>query len=316
MKLGDIIRNFIEKLLNLEVKGNVELVTKTVDDESKKEIAKKDTIIIGENATINENDKYEYKCKVHEKLTQKEITSGIVEVTINDKVKLKANYVNGAFRVNGSWQIGANKIHATYKANNTYNQSSIENILTVRKKSISNASANTPDKDGNYCLSRCLLGAEGKQGTNYFCAPFSVMEAIYELYNIDMSQRWLANKMGTTTNGTSHSGIEQGIKAFNKEYNKNCKYEWKNFSQIGWKKMAEYVKDPQIAIIFHIMWHNDNNWNDTGGHYAVLRCVNPKKSTCVEIYSLSGAQLKTRTFKYWETCMNEISQPSVLILRK
>lgn len=316
MKLGDIIRNFINKLLNLEVKGNVELVTKTVDNESKNEIAKKDTIIIGENVTINENDKYEYKCKVYEKLTQKEITSGIVEVTINDKVKLNANYVNGAFRVNNSWQVGTNKIHATYKANDTYYQSIIENTLIVKKKSVSNASANTPDKDGNYCLQRCLLGAEGKQGTNYFCAPFSIMEAIYELYNIDMSQRWLANKMGTTTNGTSHSGIEQGIKAFNKEYNKNCKYEWKNFSQIGWQKMAEYVKDPEIAIVFHIMWHNDNDWSDTGGHYAVLRCVNPKKSTCVEIYSLSGAQLKTRTFKYWETCMSEISQPSVLILRK
>ena len=119
MKLGDIIRNFIEKLLNLEVKGNVELVTKTVDTESKKEIAKKDTIIIGENATINENDKYEYKCKVHEKLTQKEITSGIVEISINDKVKLNANYVNGAFRVSSSWQVGTNKIRATYRANDT-----------------------------------------------------------------------------------------------------------------------------------------------------------------------------------------------------
>ncbi|MDD5959406.1 MAG: hypothetical protein PUC09_02025 [Methanobrevibacter wolinii] len=64
------------------------------------------------------------------------------------------------------------------------------------------------------------------------------------------------------------------------------------------------------------MWHNLKDWNDKGGHYTTLACVNPKQGYVYEIYSLNGPELVKRTSDYMKTVTSEISQQSVCIITK
>ncbi|MDD5959973.1 MAG: hypothetical protein PUC09_04920, partial [Methanobrevibacter wolinii] len=79
---------------------------------------------------------------------------------------------------------------------------------------------------------------------------------------------------------------------------------------------AEIVADPNRALILHVMWHNLKDWNDKGGHYTTLACVNPKQGYVYEIYSLNGPELVKRTSDYMKTVTSEISQQSVCIITK
>ena len=111
-----------------------------------------------------------------------------------------------------------------------------------------------PNSKGEYWNPRYLSNGEEKQSTNYYCAEVSIMQAVYELYGKDLSQRQIAEWAGTTTNGTSHSGINSAIKKINDVYKLNMSIEWFNFSDIGWDKLAQYVKNPNVAIIIHGGW--------------------------------------------------------------
>lgn len=171
-------------------------------------------------------------------------------------------------------------------------------------------------KDGWYWNPRCLMGGEEKQYTTYYCADVTIMQICYELFGLDLSQSWIASIAGTTTLGTSHEGINQALSTIAKKYGYKIDIEWKSFDDVGWKQLAEYVASPKVGIGIHHMWHNDNDYNDMGGHYTTCRGINLKKHIFQEIYSLSGASLKNRSFKYMEDTMNEISQPSVLIVTR
>lgn len=171
-------------------------------------------------------------------------------------------------------------------------------------------------KDGWYWNPRCLLNGEEKQSTNYYCADVTIMQICYELFGLDLSQSWIADIAGTTTAGTSHDGINRALNTIAKKYGKKIKIEWESFDDVGWKQLAEYVASPTVGIGIHHMWHNDYDYSDMGGHYTTCRGINLKKKIFREIYSLSGASLKDRSFKYMENTMHEISQPSVLIVTK
>ena len=91
-------------------------------------------------------------------------------------------------------------------------------------------------KDGWYWNPRCLMGGEEKQYTNYYCADVTIMQICYELFGLDLSP---------------------------------ISIEWKSFNDVGWKQLAEYVASPKVGIGIHHMWHNDNDYNDMGGHYSL-----------------------------------------------
>lgn len=179
-----------------------------------------------------------------------------------------------------------------------------------------NADKKKITKDGWYWNPRCLLNGEEKQSTTYYCADVTIMQICYELWGLDLSQSWIASIAGTTVNGTSHEGINYALKTIAKKYGHSIEIQWKSFDDVGWQKLAEYVASPKVGIGIHHMWHNDYDYSDMGGHYTTCKGINLKKRIFREIYSLSGASLKDRSFKYMEKTMNEISQPSVLIVTK
>lgn len=321
--------NQTDKVLSIPL-NETSTATITITDKTS---LKKEATITTPNPTITIGDKYTYKVKMYDKDTQKPLTDKQVSIYINSK-EYKRSSENGSYNLDINLKTaGSYQVKVVFNGDDEYKSCTGYATITMKEKSKPQVTSSTkktntttkkttttttikPNSKGEYWNPRYLTGAEGKQGTNYYCAPFSVMECIYELYGVDLSQRYLASIMDTTTNGTSHNGINQGLKKLNKKYGWKMSWSWHNLSDYTWKQIGEMVKDKNTALLFHVMWHNLHNWYDTGGHYCTLACVNPSKKYVYEIYSLSGDQLIRRSLDYMKTVTGEISQPSLLVIKK
>lgn len=150
------------------------------------------------------------------------------------------------------------------------------------------------------------------QCTGYYCACNSLQQCFYRLTGIKVAESTIASVAGTTSAGTGHAGIETAVAWFNKKYNKNIKLTWKNFSDVGWTKLQDYMN--KGAVFMHIYYRNQ--W----GHYEVPKQVSG--NNIIVLNSLGSScggstycgYIETRTKSAHLSYINGISQKSVAIL--
>jgi hypothetical protein len=152
------------------------------------------------------------------------------------------------------------------------------------------------------------------QDTKYYCAPFVDAQILYELYGIDVAEKYLAEQAGTTTSGTGHPGIISAVTIGAAKYGHSVQASFQNFSDTGWKLLGEMVADPNIGIGLHVLYRNHIGW----GHYMypVLIDLNKKIITCID--SLNDADTITVSFAEFEKWIANTpgGQPSVFKVKK
>ena len=156
-------------------------------------------------------------------------------------------------------------------------------------------------------------GGKLGQRTGYTCGPHSLMQCIYRVTGIELSEMELASVCGTTTDGTDHDGLATGLAWFNREYGYNLKMEWKNFSEVGFEGTQELIDN---GACFHHIYYRLY-----AGHYEV-----PKWTGGDPIYVLNSlgdqcgdgycGYIEERSRSTHQSYINGISQKSVCIITR
>lgn len=155
------------------------------------------------------------------------------------------------------------------------------------------------------------------QNTGYFCACSMVQKMMYRLgYKVGQSE--LAQVMGTTTDGTGHSGIETGIAYVGRKYGVKFDVKWYSFSDLGWEKMGKLMCQDNTSVGTHVLYR------DRYGHYEYPLTVNMSTKMVKIINSLGSkctascycGYIEERSFSEHQRYMNGISQKSVLVITK
>lgn len=164
------------------------------------------------------------------------------------------------------------------------------------------------------------------QLTGYWCGPCSLRHCIYNLTGVDIPQKTLAGWAGTTTSGSSHTGLATALKKANSKYGLKLSMKWYNFSDFGgWSKIKQETDKVNKSIFCHIGYYNGGECNGKGpfGHYESVRTINVDKNTITVNNSLgkkSGTgyvgEVQTRSLNCQKKMMNQISQPSICIITK
>ena len=150
------------------------------------------------------------------------------------------------------------------------------------------------------------------QRTGYTCGPHSLMQCIYRLTGIELSEMELASVCGTTQYGTDHQGLATGLAWFNREYDYNLKMAWKNKSELSWDEIQTLIDNG--AVFFHLLYRNSD------GHYEVAQdCDSP-----MDILNSLGDRYGSGYYGYIESrsrsdqqsYINGISQKSVCIISR
>ena len=346
-----MIMSLLEKIIQLlkKIFYNDNGENKFTGEENKDEgmvVEDMATTMVGSNLTKTVSEVKSYKCWV-QTTDGKIVGNTHIEMTVVGKTYVRDTDIDGVAELPIRLNKGDYEIHSVFKGVDGFKPCEITNYIhvdsdkveekkteiatktetkkedTTKKTTTTTKTASKPktvtykpNSKGEYWNQRYLSNGEEKQSTNYYCLPVSVMQAVYELTGIDLSQRWLAKIMDTTTAGTGHQGVTKALNEINRKYKLNLKHEWRNFSDVGWDKIAQYVKSPDVAIIIHGGWAPLGTWNFEAGHYYTLACINPSKKYAYEIYSLQGASLQKRSFDYLRASMNYISQPSICVITK
>ena len=153
------------------------------------------------------------------------------------------------------------------------------------------------------------------QNNGYYCGCHSLQEVFRNLYDIVVPQKTIAGWCGTTSDGTSHDGLLNGVANFNKKYNKNLKVSWKNFSDLGWDGIKKIVNSTNQDCIIHNLYRNQ--W----GHYEVVNNVssNINVQNSLGDYCNNGCYcgyIEYRTQSEYRSYINGISQKSIMVLTK
>ena len=120
------------------------------------------------------------------------------------------------------------------------------------------------------------------QCTPYYCGPHSIHQTIRKFGITKYSEKQIAAWAGTTTSGTSHSGINTAIAKIASLTSIKLSVQWKNFSDMGstqderFKNVAKILANKNKAIIWHIGYRNGGN-TTTGtifGHYECIDKIN------------------------------------------
>ena len=235
-----------------------------------------------------------------------------------DKNKKLPNYCN----FNKSFSSNAQKVTSTVKKE-------------VKKSTSSSKKANTCSNP--YTSSPNLPESERGQDTSYGCANNGGQEAFYKLTGKIFKESELAKLSGTTTKGTSHSGINTCIAAIAKKLGIKLTVKWVNFSSLGktmderFEALGKIICQSNKAVITHIAYMNGgeepfNPKDKWFGHYEPIKSINTKTKTVKVLNSLgykkaSGGykgHIQDRSFKVEASYLANTSggQPSICIITK
>ena len=274
-----------------------------------------------------------HKDTINEKVTQKDylkmINNFIKYCEENKRVPSYITTINTKTRVSFElFMYCLSKIVVYYTNNNT-----LPNYCLFNAKDITNTTSNnkTSKKTNNTSTSSNLytqkglnhtLGCNGLgQCTPYYCACNSLQQMFHKLSGKTISEKTIAQWAGTTTNGTSHNGINTAIH----KYDPNLKVQWKNFSDLGntmdsrFKKLGELMSDNNTAIFTHLAYKY------RFGHYEVPYQIDTKNKTIKVLNSLGDktsngylGYIETRTYNLEAEYIRNTpgGQPSVCIIRK
>lgn len=160
------------------------------------------------------------------------------------------------------------------------------------------------------------------QCTPYYCGVHSIRQCNAKQDIDAYLESQLAQWAGTTSNGTSHGGLETCIAQVARKTGRKISVEWKNFSDLGsnsierWKALGRIIQQKNKACIIHNLYRNKY------GHYEVPREININTKTVTILNSLGSrcggssycGYLEYRKFSEMESYMRGISQKSIMIL--
>ena len=151
------------------------------------------------------------------------------------------------------------------------------------------------------------------QNNSVNCGPHSLQEVFRNLTGIVVPQSTIAGWAGTTSAGSSHSGLETAVAKFNQKYNKKLKVEWKNFSDLGWNGINAILKSQNKDCIIH------NLYRRKYGHYEVVNNV----SSNINVQNSLGNKcsngcycgyIEYRSQAEFNSYISGISQKSVMVI--
>lgn len=272
-------------------------------------IIKSDTRIDGIDLTKNEGDPTPYQCAVYDMNNNR--IKDEVTLTINNVPYVRTADNEGLYKLNINLNQGTYQLTAEYKGNTIFNPSSITNTITINEKP--KPTPTPPPQPRLYQYITTQGGGKLGQRTGYTCGPHSLMQCIYRLTGIELSEMELASVCGTTTSGTSHQGLETGLAWFNRKYNYNLKMTWRNKSELTWDEIQSYIDNG--ALLIHLLYR------DSDGHYEVPLTVN---SNPMKILNSLGTRysggyygyIEPRSRAAQESYIRGISQKSICIISR
>ena len=263
-----------------------------------------DTRIEGTDIDKVFGDSTPYQCAVY---SNKGRVAGEVLISINGVTYTRTPDSEGLYKLNINLQPGNYKLIAKFQGNNIFLPSIVENTIVIREPP-----APEPEPVKLYSYITTPGGGKLGQTNGYRCGPHSLMQCIYRLTGIELSEATLASVCGTTSSGTSHQGLETGLAWFNKKYGYNLKITWKNKSELTWDEIQQAINNG--ALFFHLLY---KIW----GHYEVIRSVgdtltilNSLGSYCS--YPAYCGYIENRSKSTQQSYINGISQKSVCIITR
>lgn len=223
--------------------------------------------------------------------------------------------------------------------NKSFSSNAQKDTSTVKKevKKSTSISKKTDTCSNPYTSSPNLPESERGQNTSYGCANNGEQEALYKLTGKIFKESELAKLSGTTTKGTSHSGINTCIAAIAKKLGIKLTVKWVNFSSLGktmderFEALGKIICQSNKAVITHIAYMNGgeepfNPKDKWFGHYEPIKSINTKTKTVKVLNSLgykkaSGGykgHIQDRSFKVEASYLANTSggQPSICIITK
>lgn len=265
---------------------------------------KKATKMEGTNINMTYQDGTKYKCAVYDDIGR---VGGTVNITVNGRTYTRTNDNEGLYKLNINLPAGNYTAKAEYFGDNTHLPSSVTNSIVI------NEAPTPPEPQELWPYLTEQGGGKLGQRTGYTCGPHSLMQCIYRVTGIELSEMELASVCGTTTDGTDHDGLETGLAWFNREYGYNLQMEWKNFSEVGFEGTQALIDN---GACFHHIYYRLY-----AGHYEV-----PKWTGGDPIYVLNSlgdqcgdgycGYIEERSRSTHQAYINGISQKSVCIITR
>lgn len=295
--------------INLQA-GDYKIITKCHDLAFENHIhidkaPKKATRMEGTDMNMTYKDGSKYQCAVYDDAGR---VAGNVKITVNGVEYSRTPDGEGLYKLAINLNPGTYPVKAEYLGDDTHLASNVNNTIVVNE-----APKPTPTPTKLYPYITSQGGGKLGQRTGYTCGPHSLMQAIYRLTGIELSEMELAGVCGTTTSGTGHSGLETGLAWFNRKYGYNLKMTWKNFSEVGFDGLQRYYENG--AVFLHLCYRL------TWGHYEVPltsstdpnKILNSLGDQCGNGYC---GYIESRSKSTQRSYINGISQKSVCIITK
>lgn len=262
---------------------------------------KKATFMEGTEINMTYKDGTQYQCAVYDDIGR---VAGNVNITVNGRTYQRTPNLEGLYKLTINLEPGTYPIRAEYLGDDTHLPSNVNNTIVVNE-------THKPTELYPYITEK----GSGRLGQvcGYSCGPHSLMQCIYRLTGIELSESTLMSVCGTTTSGTDHLGLETGLAWFNKEYDYNLKMAWKNFSEVGFDGLQQYYE--QGAVFLHLCYR------DMYGHYEVpLSSSSDPNKILNSLGDRDGngyyGYIESRSKSTQKSYINGISQKSVCIIYK
>ena len=269
-------------------------------------IVRSKTRIEGTDINMTYKDGTKYQCAVYDTFGR---VKGDVDLTINGVTYHRTADSEGLYKLDINLNPGNYTIKAKYLGDMFHLPSEIRNSITINE-----APQPEPEPEPVKLYPYITVQGPGKLGqTNSVrCGPHSLMQCIYRLTGIELSEATLASVCGTTSGGTSHQGLATGLAWFNKKYGYNLKMTWKNKSDLTWDEIQHYIDI--AALFFHLLYRNSD------GHYEVAKNCNSTMSILNSLGTRCGngyyGYIESRSRATQQSYINGISQKSVCIISR
>ena len=271
-------------------------------------IVKDNTILKGNDITKTASETVNYTARLTDSKNNN-ITNEPIDITVNGITYSRKTNNNGEVNLPIRLGTGEYKINTNYQGNNIFNASHTSN--TVKVVDDPEPEPPEPVELHDYITEQ----GSGRLGQicGWSCGPHSLMQCIYRLTGIELSESTLMSVCGTTTDGTGHFGLETGLAWFNREYGYNLKMEWFNFSEIGFDGLQEAYNNG--AVFCQLLYR------DQWGHYEVpltsisdpMRILNSLGDSCGGGYC---GYIESRSQSTQRRYIGGISQKSVCIITR
>lgn len=265
-------------------------------------IIQTETRIEGTDINMTYRDGTVYQCAVYDQVGR---VAGNVRLKVNGREYIRNCDSTGLYKLNINLEPGTYEITAEFLGDDYHLPSKVENKIVINPKP-------EPKPEPVELHPYITEQGPGKLGqkTPYSCGPHSLMQCIYRLTGIELSESTLMSVCGTTTYGTDHDGLATGLAWFNRKYGYNLKMLWKNKSELSWDEIQSYIDNG--ALLFHLLYRRSD------GHYEVAQDCDSPMNILNSLGDRCGSgyygYIESRSRAEQQSYINGISQKSVCII--